>query len=589
MADIERLQRALVAADQAGDVEAATTLARALRQALRPRDLRAENPAEYDPTSPGFQQRYGSTSAMGTGQRLAAGAGKFLFDLGRGVKQLTGNLSREEVDERKALDAPLMSTTSGKVGNIGGGLAFGAPLALIPGVNTYTGAALAGGAMGALQPVGTSDSRALNVGLGAAGGAAGKFVGDRLAAALTRPRQTAGSASQAASQASATATPGVAETTTTVTGGAQATGRGGGSVFGTVGDDPAAGLTASQRQIAERGKELGFRLTPGQATGSRALQQMEAKLESQPMTSGPFNAIKERNQRALNRAVAEAIGENADTVDSTVLDRAFTRLGQVFRDAADETPRQIDPRGFLQTFSEIQDDIRGIVSGFGEHPLVEDLTKLAQAGQATGKQLQSLTSKLGKAAYKQMTMQSGDRDLGLALYRLKDYVDDLLQQGMDESRAQAFQQARQQYRNLIMLTSRVGVVNPSTGNVSGRSLANVLQSKDKMGFLRGQNQSAMYDAARFAQAFQPIVGDSGTATRSMVTSPTDFVLSLPFNLATRAYTSSPSVNLAVGTQAAANAASRSVGPVAQSIFEPTAPFLPRYLPVYGGLLGANAQ
>jgi hypothetical protein len=406
------------------------------------------------------------------------------------------------------------------------------------------------------------------------------------------------SAANAAGRAGATAsaTPGVAQTETTLSGGANVRGSGGGYTFGTAGDDVSAGLNNAQREIATRGREMGMRMTPGQATGSKALQQLEAKLESQPMTSGPFNSIKANNAEVLNREAASAIGERlarGESLSADVLDRASRRIGQVFDDAADDVTRPVDPQGFLQRYTQIQDDVRGLVQGFGDHPLVQDVTKFAEAGQATGRQLQSLTSKLGKAAYKNMSTPSGDRDLGLALYQVKDYVDDLLQQGMDGARAATFQSARQQYRNLMMLTSRVGVVNPSTGNVSGRTLANVLQQKDKGGFLFGRNESGMYDAARFSQAFAPIVGDSGTATRSALPSPTDFVLSLPFNLATRAYTSSPSVNMAVGAQAGANAAANATSQTLRSgVLNPAYPesINPLLLPpAYEGLLSQRTR
>jgi len=92
--------------------------------------------------------------------------------------------------------------------------------------------------------------------------------------------------------------------------------------------------------------------------------------------------------------------------------------------------------------------------------------------------------------------------------------------------------------------------------VQGRQLASVLQSEDRRGFTFGGNRSPMYEAARFSQAFAPIVGDSGTATRSALPGPTDWLLSLPFNIATRAYTSSPAVRLSAKAAAAANAGSR---------------------------------
>ena len=146
-----------------------------------------------------------------------------------------------------------------------------------------------------------------------------------------------------------------------------------------------------------------------------------------------------------------------------------------------------------------------------------------------------------------MTSQGGDRQMGMALFAVKDHVDDLLESSLKGSTLDAFKTARQQYRNLMLLTQRSGVVNPSSGNVQGGALAQMLQQKDRPGFLFGKNDSDLYNAARFAQAFRPIVGDSGTATRMPLPSPTDFMLSLPFSIATKAYTSAPVVNVSAMT------------------------------------------
>lgn len=596
--NLDRLQQALIAADAAGDTAAAYDLAQAVRGALaeQQRNSRqAKNPEEYDPTSPEYQARYGAVSGMNAGQRGLAGAGKAYMDIGRGAKQLTGNMTRAEVDERQAQDAPLMQTTAGKVGNIGGNVAIAAPAMFIPGANTYVGAAAIGAGLGALTPVGTNDSRTLNMAMGAGGAMAGKFGGDLVSRWASRPyippqvSQQLGADAQAAGSASVGASESAAQTA--VNAAPELRVSGGGPNFGSVGDDASAGLSAAQRRVMQQGQAIGMRATPGQATGSRALQQMEAKLESQPMTSGPFNALKAGNARVLNRSAAASIGEVADSVDSAVLDRAAQRISNVFEDAADDVPRAIDPQQFLERYTSIQDSVDGLVEGFGDHPLVAKLVKFATKGGADGEQLQSLTSKLGKAAYKNMTTPSGDRDLGMALYEVKDYVDDLLQQGMTGQRAATFQQARGQYRNLMLLTSRSSVVNPSTGNVSGRSLANVLQMKDKAGFTYGRNTTPMYNAARFAQAFQPIVGDSGTATRMPFSGMADIAMRVPMSIASRAYTSSPAVNLALRTQAAAQATSRMTGPASNAMrgVLGTVPYYAPYeFPVVGGLLGAHA-
>jgi hypothetical protein len=84
-------------------------------------------------------------------------------------------------EEADKLDAPLMNTAGGKVGNVLGTAAMAAPAALIPGANTYLGATLIGAGAGAAFTDGGLADRAKGALFGAAGGAAGKGLGDALA------------------------------------------------------------------------------------------------------------------------------------------------------------------------------------------------------------------------------------------------------------------------------------------------------------------------------------------------------------------------------------------------------------------------
>lgn len=140
-----------------------------------------EPPSENDPTRD-----------MNAGQLIAAGIGKSIVDAGRGVGQLVGAVSADDVRQARALDAPLMRTGAGKFGAMGGavgmallpgaalkgaGMAFNAPALsaagsayLVP--KTVPAGLAVGGAVGMMQPAGSLQERALNVGAGAAGGAA---------------------------------------------------------------------------------------------------------------------------------------------------------------------------------------------------------------------------------------------------------------------------------------------------------------------------------------------------------------------------------------------------------------------------------
>lgn len=134
--------------------------------------------------------------------RFMAGAGKAFADTGRGIGQLArdgieavsprqqnlaslvrgkpdpsladkmGFPTRQDIDESKALDAPLMQTGAGRFGNIFGNVAVAAPLAMVPGANTIGGSAVIGSLLGTAQPVGEKDSRALNALMGGVAGAA---------------------------------------------------------------------------------------------------------------------------------------------------------------------------------------------------------------------------------------------------------------------------------------------------------------------------------------------------------------------------------------------------------------------------------
>lgn len=161
-------------------------------------------PTRYDPSEGGSTLRIGPFDT-GVQQpewltRAETGAGKAFTDLARGAGQWLGLESRADVAESRKLDAPLMATTAGKVGNIAGNVAASVPALAIPGAQGVAGAGLVGASMGALQPSTSARETISNIGLGGATGAAGSAVGAgvaKIAAARNAARQAA-----AASEAS---------------------------------------------------------------------------------------------------------------------------------------------------------------------------------------------------------------------------------------------------------------------------------------------------------------------------------------------------------------------------------------------------
>lgn len=432
--------------------------------------------------------------------------------------------------------------------------------------------AVSGAVGGGLQPVlepqdSFAAQKATQVGLGGALGAGGGYLGDKITNLLFgrgAAPAVGGAGAPSSAQATVSATP-----TAQVTGG--------GVNLGSVAPESGAALTAAQKAILERGKAMGFKTTPAQETGSRSLLQMEARMESSPFTSAPFNTIKTENQKVLNRATAQAIGVNSDELSNPVLAQAQRQISDVYKKVATPDVRKVDGMTFMNNIDLVDNAFEGLTTQpLKTNVLVKQLQDLAMKGEASGVQLQNLSSKIGKRAKNEMTTAMGDRELGSALFQLKEMVDDALSAGLSKAEQEAFATARNNYRNLMTIRTASGVVNPSSGNVSGLNLASALTRKDPQGFVFGSNQTPMYEAARFAQAFRPIVGDSGTATRSMEYSPLNMLLSMPTNLAARAYTSAPASS--VLTRAVGG-----TGLMPNALEQAQVESLKRALPITGGL------
>jgi hypothetical protein len=472
-----------------------------------------------------------------------------------------------ELDYQKNWRQGEMKQGEMDVGRIGGNIATAIlpSTAAVKALNLAQAPVRAGavsGAIGsAMQPVATPQGmstadffteKATQVGGGAALGAGAGYLGDKLAQAVFGR----GAPAQAQAGTATGGQAGSAQTSISAIPTAQATG--GGVNLGAVTPEGNAALTAAQQSILQRGKALGFKTTPAQETGSRSLLQMEARMESSPFTSAPFNTIKQENQKVLNRATAEAIGVKADELSNPVLAQAQRNISGVYNRIATPDLKKLDSMTMLNNIDLVDNAFEGLTTQpLKSNIFVKQLQDLANKGEASGVQLQNLSSKIGKRAKNEMTTAMGDRELGNALFQLKEMVDDALQSGLTQADQQAFAQARNNYRNLMTIRTIQGVVNPSSGNVSGLNLASALTRKDPNGFVFGSNQTPMYEAARFAQAFKPIVGDSGTATRSMEYSPVNVLLSMPTNLAARAYISAPvtaaASRVASGTGIAPNA------------------------------------
>lgn len=126
------------------------------------------------------------TIGMSTGERVMAGYGAAAPNIAMGIGQRLGMVDQADVDSAKRLQAPLMNTRAGFVGNLAGNVAAAVPTAAIPGANTVAGAGAVGAGLGFIQPTATGESVAVNTVLGGAAGALGQAAAKGIGGGLAK-------------------------------------------------------------------------------------------------------------------------------------------------------------------------------------------------------------------------------------------------------------------------------------------------------------------------------------------------------------------------------------------------------------------
>lgn len=420
----------------------------------------ATQPAERTPNP---------TDGMSTFDKVAAGVGKSMVDTWRGVKQLTGNMTREEVDEARRLDGPLMDTGAGKVGNIAGQavqMAVPVPAAAALKATSwagkaapYVGAGARAGAFGGVQGVGDGESRAARAGQSAALGVAGQGVASAVG----------GLARGAVSRA-----------------------------------DP---YTA---QLAGKAKGLGIKLGVPNISENPFVRTAVSQMERLPFSGAGKRFA--NNQAAVNREVGKAIGiPDAKRITPDVFADAKARIGNQFN--------QLSARNSLSLTTQHVADVKAVVDeaarlggkefGVSMRNWADDLISRVDAnGAIPGAAYKSFDSKIGKA------MAAGG-EKALYLGQLREVMRGAMDQSISAADRAAWQAARKQWAALKTIEPLVA--KSANGNIPPSQLMGRVTA-DGAGKVRmaAGNGGDLGDLARVSQRFLKDAPNSGTADRLLV-------------------------------------------------------------------------
>ena len=485
MADLSQLVAALQKADAAGDTQAAQTIASAIKR----EKTKLSNPAEYDPSSPEFQAKYGASSTGGF-DNFMAGAGKAVVDMGRGVKQIGADLGNKvgfvsdetvsgiqgNIDDSRERDKSLLNTGAGIAGNISGNLATIA----VPGTiaargaqalnmgrtataaralvnpTTYRAAAGTGATYGALMPTATDESRIGNI----VGGAVAGKVGMGVVKGAGRVAQ------------------------------------------------PIANITG---KAVDKLKDAGVPLDLAQRTGSQFLQRVKTGLNVSPFTSGGQRKVGETQQREFTRAVLKTIGADSDEASTSVMATSKSRLGKAYDDIAERNPIKYD--------DELEKGLIDLVEKAGKElpadqmrvlqKQIDDVLNFAADGngQIGGKAFKTIKQSLDRIS------GSNKSSLGFWARGLRDELKDALGRSSSAADQKLLEQTNRQFANMKSIEGAID--KGGEGLVSPLRLSNTLGTKaNRWKSVYGGGDQELVKLAQSARSVLPeTLPDSGTAGR----------------------------------------------------------------------------
>ena len=303
---------------------------------------------------------------------------------------------------------------------------------------------------------------------------------------------------------------------------------------------PVANVNSPGRQALVDGAEReGIRLTAGQATGSRFLQNVESQLEQLPFTSGPQRAIREDQGRDFIRAAMRRAGENADDTMPGTINAARERIGGTIGEIANRNTLRVTPElqaqlgAIERNLPKLPDGTAGPVGAYikefrdmvgaagpqasswqrpsGMFPgmIQPRAAGVGDGPTLPGKSYRMLDSELGKAI-----TATSNGDLRNALGQLRETLRTAMDNSISPADAEAWQQARRQYANLMNIATAAGRAGggAAEGMMSPVALRQALDQSTGRGYAFGRGD--LNELARIGQAVIKPPSDSGTAGRT---------------------------------------------------------------------------
>lgn len=277
-----------------------------------------------------------------------------------------------------------------------------------------------------------------------------------------------------------------------------------------LGDATIGSLDPETARLADLARnKYGIPVNAGQMSASPAVRFGASALNRLPFSGAGADSMAQ--QTAFNHAVAGTIGEDATKLTPEVMNRAKTRIGNMFDTVAQNTTINTDPK-FFQDIHDTLNDAQMVLPKTEVEPLVKQVMNVIEKinpddRTISGETYQALTR---TGAPLRTLMESNNPNIAHYAGGIKDALDDAMGRSATPEMQTMLQTAKSQYRNLK--TIQPIAAKADVGDISPALLRGAVNTNTGNALAFGGGGD-LGDLARIGQRFLKEPPSSGTSER----------------------------------------------------------------------------
>lgn len=276
---------------------------------------------------------------------------------------------------------------------------------------------------------------------------------------------------------------------------------------------PAPSNAVRKQAVETLRKEGVTDLTAGQVTGANPLRWTEAAILDTPLTGARLPTMLEKQGEQFTAAALRKSGIKGTRATPDVIDKGFDTLGQKFDDLAQASQVNITRQDAAKIVDALN-DYKKMTPPSNQIAYVSEIVD--DIANVAGKPISGEVYQRYRSIIERVARGTQAPEVADALRSIRGVLDDAVERGLPQNLQGEWRNARQLYRNLLVVSRAAGAAgeNAANGLISPAQLATAAKTvQGRRNFERGKGD--LGNLARAGEAVMKPMPQSGTAPRLM--------------------------------------------------------------------------